>query len=61
MMNFNLGWFSKEKNKIDAEEVISSIKLLKKKELKILFPEAKIFNEKFLFLNKSFVAYFGWD
>jgi len=61
LMKLNLGWFPKQKNMTDAEEIINSIKLLKKKELKILFPEAKIFNEKFLFLNKSFVAYFGWD
>ena len=61
LMNFDLGWFPKQENKILAEEIISSIRLLRKKELKMLFPDAKIFKEKFLFMIKSYVLYDGWD
>ena len=44
----------------DQEKVIkiaNRVKLISKKELKKLFPEATIFEEKFFGLTKSFVAY----
>jgi len=54
---FNLGWFGKIPDENKAREIISSIRLLNKKELKILFPESKIKEEKFLGLTKSFIVY----
>jgi len=55
--HFNLGWFGKIPDENKAREIISSIRLLNKKELKILFPESKIKEEKFLGLTKSFIVY----
>jgi len=60
LMKFDLGWFPKQRDKILAEEIVKSIKLLKKKEIKSLFPDAKIHTERFLFMVKSYVVYDGW-
>jgi hypothetical protein len=54
---FNLGYFSKEKNYEDALKVVSSVRLLKKKELLLIFPGAKILKERFLFFTKSLIAH----
>ena len=55
-----MGWFSKEMERKKAENVIKSIRLLKKKELEGLFPEASIYEEKIFCLTKSFIIY-KWD
>ena len=57
IMHFRLGWFKKEPNKQKASKLSSSIRLLSKKELRLLFPEGKISEEKFLFLTKSYTVY----
>lgn len=57
IMNYDLGWFKKQNDKANADELASSVKLLKKKELKKLFPDSDIYHEKYLFLNKSFIIY----
>ncbi len=57
VMHFNLGWFNKIESRQDAEKNIDEIRLLTKKELKELFPEAKIYKEKFLWMTKSFIIY----
>ncbi|MEO8446615.1 MAG: class I SAM-dependent methyltransferase [bacterium] len=54
---YDLGWYIKQSDDAKARELAGSIRLLKKDELKKLFPEAKIYEEKYLFLNKSFIAY----
>jgi len=56
VMKFNLGWFNKCRTKEEAELLIDSVHLLKKKELKKLFAESKIHSEKFLLMNKSFIV-----
>lgn len=55
LTNFKLGWFEKCAAKTEAVEIIRSIRLLKKNELLILFPEGKLRKEKFLFMTKSFM------
>jgi len=55
--NFNLGWFEKQIDIVKARELANSIKLLKEKELKEIFPGCKIYKEKYFSLNKSFIAY----
>jgi len=55
--NFNLGWFEKQTDIVKARELANSIKLLKEKELKEIFPGCKIYKEKYFSLNKSFIAY----
>lgn len=57
---FNLGWREKIQNRQKAIQLINSIRLLKKKELKNLFPNAIIIEEKIFGLTKSFIAYEGW-
>jgi len=55
--NFNLGYHEKCKDRIKAKELVRSIRLLNKRELVSLFPEFKIFKERFLFFTKSLILY----
>ncbi len=55
--NFNLGHIKKIKNKEKAIQQVKEIRLLTLREMQNLFPNAKIYLEKFLGLNKSFIAY----
>ncbi|RPJ77980.1 MAG: class I SAM-dependent methyltransferase, partial [Alphaproteobacteria bacterium] len=54
---FNIGWFKKIPDYCEAQVLAKSIRLLKKKELKKLFPGANITSEMFLCLAKSFIVY----
>jgi len=40
---------------MDAELLIDSIRILKKRELKILFKDATLIKEKFLMMSKSYI------
>lgn len=60
VMHFKLGWGHKIKDKQKAVRNVNRIRLMTEKELKTLFPEAKIYKEKFLGLTKSFIVYYGW-
>lgn len=55
--NYNLGWFQRQADKEKAAKLASSIRLLKRNELKEMFFESKIYSEKFFLLNKSFIVY----
>jgi len=55
--HFNLGWYNKVNNVKKSYEVADEIRLLSKKELTKLFPEATIYNEKVFGLIKSFIIY----
>jgi len=55
ILHFSLGWFKKCTNKIDAELLVNSIRILKKRELKILFKDAALIKEKFLMMSKSYI------
>lgn len=57
LMKFNLGWFEKCKTKSDADELISSVKLLKRGEIMKLFPQSTILTERFFIFPKSFIVY----
>jgi hypothetical protein len=59
--HFDLGWFNRITNKRKAAELVNSIRLLKKGELKKLFPKATIKDEKFLGLTISFIVLGGWQ
>jgi ubiquinone/menaquinone biosynthesis C-methylase UbiE len=59
--NFNLGWSKKAETKESAYQLVKSVELLTEKELRTLFPSAKIYREKFLGLTKSLIAYDGWE
>ena len=57
IMNYDLGWFKKETDIIKANELASSVRLLKESELKEIFPNSRIYYEKYFLLNKSFIIY----
>jgi len=59
--HFNLGWRGKIPDRQEALLAVQEIRLLTEKELKILFPGAKIYKEKLLGLTKSFIVYKGWE
>jgi len=61
LQNFKLGWFEKTPDAMQAREIVESIRLLGKREFSTLFPTATIYEERILWLTKSFVAYKGWD
>lgn len=53
--HFHLGWFKRRPRKEDAEELVRSIRLLRRKELIELFPGDVIDEEKVLGFVKSFI------
>lgn len=59
LLHYNLGWHKKCSNKIIAENVLSSVKLLTYNDLRKLFPKSNIYFEKFFGLTKSYIAYGG--
>ncbi|MGB4204058.1 MAG: class I SAM-dependent methyltransferase [Bacteroidales bacterium] len=56
LMNFNLGWHSRVPDKKRAREICRTIRLLKKSELKTLFPGSEIHREYFFGMVKSFIV-----
>lgn len=56
LANFNLGWYNKVPDREKAHKICRSIRLLKKSELKRLFPGATFHEEKFFGLVKSFIV-----
>ena len=61
LKNFDLGWFKRTTESEKAKEVVEGIRLLGKREFRELFPNARLYQEKILWMTKSFVAYEGWD
>lgn len=55
LQNFKLGWYEKTPDYEKAKIAVEGCDLLTKKEMKKLFPEAKLFREKFFFLTKSLI------
>ncbi|OKH21795.1 methyltransferase domain-containing protein [Chroogloeocystis siderophila] len=55
--NFDLGWRRKAPTLDTALVLINSVKLLTKKQLISLFPQANLFEEKIFSLTKSFILY----
>ena len=58
--HFSLGWFNKISDPQKASQLVNAIKLLEKKKFLNLFPGAKLYEEKFFGLTKSFIVYGGW-
>jgi len=61
IQHFSLGWMGQQKNVADATAVANSIRLLKRKELELLFPDSTILEEKIMGLTYSFLVYSGFD
>lgn len=56
--NGNIQNVPKARSDAEAIEIAKSVRLMSKRELRILFPGVKIRKEKFLFMTKSFYLYF---
>lgn len=55
--HFQLGFWPKGKNWADSKKIADEIKLLRRSDLKRLFPNAKIQDEKYMCMTKSFMVY----
>ena len=55
--HFRLGWYRRLPDRREAEALARSIRLLTEREMRALFPAARIRKEKLLGLTKSFIAY----
>ena len=58
--HFSMGWYPKIANKQEARRLATQTKLLSKKQLMNLFPEANLYEEKIFGLTKSLIVYYGW-
>jgi ubiquinone/menaquinone biosynthesis C-methylase UbiE len=56
VQNFDLGWFQKQKGKEEAERLVNSIRIMKKKELKSFFQNSEIISERLWFFTKSYLV-----
>jgi hypothetical protein len=61
LMHLNIGWFEKCKSEKVAVKLANSVRLMKKKELKELFPNGKIYKEKLFGLTKSYIVTYKRD
>ena len=59
LMRFRLGWFPRAKTRQEALSYAREIRLLTRREVQQLFPEARLIPEKFHGLTKSFMAVYG--
>ena len=57
LINFRLGSFDNISDQDTAIKYLSEIKLLSRKELRLLFPSISIQNEKFFYFTKSFIVH----
>ncbi|HOA37201.1 MAG TPA: methyltransferase domain-containing protein [Flavihumibacter sp.] len=55
--NFNMGHYNKIPDQKEAEKQVNEVKLLTRAQMARLFPNGKMFLEKFLGLNKSITMY----
>lgn len=58
--SFDVGWYTRIPDVETARSEVKSIRLLTRADLRRLFPEARVYEERFAGMIKSFVAYHGW-
>ena len=56
VLHFSLGHYKRQESREQAERLVNEHRLLKKRELKSLFPDARIIVERFFGLSKSYIA-----
>ena len=61
LYNFNLGGYKRMRPWKKALFEVKMVRLLKKSELKKLFPKCKIRNEKILGMTSGFLVFHGWQ
>jgi hypothetical protein len=59
IMHYRLGSYPRVDDRREAEELVNEIRLLTRAEFRSLFPDAKIYSERFCGLAKSFMAVKG--
>lgn len=59
--HFRVGWYARLKDKEKAYERMKSVRLLCRSDLRKLFPEAIIYNERVFGMTKSFIVCGGWN
>lgn len=59
--HFSVGWYSRFRDVASAKQEVESIRLLSRSQVRELFPEAGLFEEKMFGLTKSFIAFHGWN
>lgn len=57
----DLGWYTKAESYEAALQEVTSIRLLSEKEFRRLFPDGRLYKERFFGLTKSFTIYDGWE
>lgn len=58
--HFSLGWMTREKNFFEARKLVQQTRLLTRRELGQMDPEASIYDEKLLGFVKSITIFKGW-
>lgn len=58
---FDVGWYKRIPDYAAAKAEVDSIQLLTRRKFAALFPDARVHVEKLAGLQKSFVAYGGWN
>jgi hypothetical protein len=58
---FDLGWYKKIPDKHAATTLVTEHRLLSERDMRMLFPQARLYKEHFFGLTKSFIAYDGFD
>ena len=61
LTRFDLGWLTRSPDREHARAVVASINLLGARELRALFPRARLWRERFFGLTKSLVVFGGWN
>ncbi len=61
LRRFNVGWYRRFDDEQQARAIASSIRLLTRRELKMLFPDGQILGEKILGMTYSLIVHGGWD
>jgi len=59
--SFDVGWYKRIPDRAKAQREAESVSLLSRKQLRSLFPNASVYEERLLGFTKSFVAFSGWD
>lgn len=61
LQNFRCGWRGPIADRSKAQELVDEVRLMSKPELLNIFPDAKLWKEKFFGLTKSLVVYQGFN
>lgn len=61
LTKMSLGWTERQAQFESAHQIVSSVRLLSKRDLREMMPSAEIYNERFLGLIKSFALFEGWS